>query len=99
MASVASVEPGLETRRLDNEDRRSPCGFEIDDVRDSHDRPFVDQPGEASCMDASGARAVDSQSSGIFEAIQQRDHVGRRGRLRVISQPGEAGSAHFRIDR
>ena len=92
-------QPGLETRRLDKEDRRLPCGFEIDDVRDGHDRPFVDQPGEASCVDASGARGVDSQSSGIFEAIQQRDNVGGRGRLRIIPQPGEAGSAQFQIDR
>ena len=92
-------QPGLEARRLDNEDRRSPCGFEIGDVRDSHDRPFVDQPVEASRVDASGARGIDSQPSGIFEAIQQRDDVGGRGRLRIIPQPGEAGSAQFRIDR
>ncbi len=49
-------QPGLEACRLDNEDRRSPRGFEIGDVRDGHDRPFVDQPGEASCVNASGAR-------------------------------------------
>ena len=92
-------EPGFEARSLDNEDRRPPRGFELGDVRDGHDRSFVDQPGEASGMNSSGARWVDSQPPRVFEAIQQRDDVGGRGRLRIIPQPGEAGSAQFRIDR
>ena len=92
-------EPGFEAHGLDNEDRHPPCGFELGDMRNGQDSSFVDQPGEASGMNSSGARRVDSQPPRIFEAIQQRDDVGWRGRLRVIPQPGEAGSAQFRIDR
>ena len=90
---------GFEARRLDNEDRRSPRGFEIGDVLDGHDRALVDQPGQTGGMDASGAFRIDSQTPRVFEAIQQRDDVRGRRRLRIIPQPGEAGSAQFRIDR
>ena len=92
-------QPGFEAGRLDHEDRRPPCRFEIGDVLDGHDRPLVDQPGEAGGMDSSGACRVDSQPARVFEAVQQRDDVGGRGRLRIIPQPGEAGAAQFRIDR
>jgi hypothetical protein len=90
---------GFQACRLNREDRRPPCRFEIGDVLDGHDRPLVDQPGEAGGMDSSGARRVNSQPARIFETIQQRDDVGGRGRLRVIPQPGEAGAAQLGIDR
>ena len=45
-------EPGFEAGGLDHEDRRPPRRFEIGDVLDGHDRPFVDQPGEAGGMDS-----------------------------------------------
>jgi hypothetical protein len=92
-------EPGFEAHSLDNEDRRPSRGFELGDMRNGQDSSFVDQAGEASGMNSSGARCVDSQPPRVFEAIQQRDDVRWRGRLRIISQPGEAGSAQFGIDR
>ena len=92
-------QPGFQAARLNREDRRPPRRFEIGDVLDGHDRPLVDQPGEAGGVDTSGARRVNSQPARIFETIQQRDDVGGRGRLRIIPQPGEAGAAQLRIDR
>jgi hypothetical protein len=37
-------QPGFQAGRLNCEDRRLPRRFEIGDVLDGHDRPFVDQP-------------------------------------------------------
>jgi ABC-type branched-subunit amino acid transport system ATPase component len=73
--------PGFQTGRLNREDRRPPCRFQIGDMLDGHDRPLVDQPGEAGGMDLSRPRRVDFQPTCIFETIQQRDDVGGRGRL------------------
>ena len=49
-------------------------------------------------MDAPGTRGIDFQPPRVFEAIQQRDDVRGRGRLRIVPQPGEAGPAQVRID-
>jgi len=83
---------------LHNENRRSPRGFEIGDVLDGHDRALIDQPGQTGGMNASGAFRIDAQPPRIFEAIQQRDDVRGRRRLRIVPQPSETGSAQFRID-
>jgi hypothetical protein len=98
IASVAS-DSLVQAGRLNREDRRPPCWFEIGDVLDGHDRPLVDQPGEAGGVDTSGGRGFDSEPPCIFETIQQRDDVGWRGRFRIISQPCEAGAAQLGIDR
>jgi hypothetical protein len=92
-------QPGFQAGRLNREDRRPSRRFQIGDVLDGHDRPLVDQPGEASGVDTSGAPGVDPQSARVFETIQQPDDVGGRGRLRIIPQPGEAGAAQLGIDR
>ena len=92
-------EPGLKAGGLGHEHRRPPRRFQIGDVLHRHDRPFVDQAVKAGGMDASGARRVDSQAARVFEAVEQRDDVGGRGRLRIIPQPGKAGAAQFGIDR
>ena len=92
-------QPGFQAGRLNREDRRPPCRFEVGDVLDGHDRPLVDQPGEAGGVDASGPGRVDFQPARAFETIQQRDDVGWRGRLRIIPQPGKAGTAQLGIDR
>ncbi|HTR78073.1 MAG TPA: hypothetical protein VMH39_08180, partial [Gemmatimonadaceae bacterium] len=68
-------QPGFQAGRLNREDRRPPCRFEIGDVLDGHDRALVDQPSQTGRVNASGAGGVDSQTSRIFEAIQQRDNV------------------------
>ena len=92
-------QPCFQAGRLNREDCRSACRFEVGDMLDGHDRPLVDQPGEAGGVDASGPGRVDFQPARVFETIQQRDDVGWRGRLRIIPQPGEARAAQFRIDR
>ena len=66
---------GFQAARLNREDRRPPCRFEIGDVLDGHDRPLVDQPGEVGGVDMSGARGVGAQLPRVFETIQQRDNV------------------------
>ncbi len=63
-------EPGFEAHGLDNEDRRPPRRVEIGDVLDGHDRPLVNQPGEAGGVDSSGPRRVDPQPARVFETIQ-----------------------------
>jgi hypothetical protein len=68
-------QPRFQAGRLNREDRRPPCRFEIGDVLDSHDRPLVDQPGKASGMNSSSPRRVDPQPARIFETVQQRDNV------------------------
>ena len=91
-------EPGFQAGGLNREDRRPPRRFEIGDVLDGHDRPLVNQPGEAGGMNASDACGVNSQSARIFETVQQRNDVGGRRQLRIIPQPGEAGAAQLGID-
>ncbi len=92
-------EPGLKAGGLGHEHGRPPRRFQIGDVLHRHDRPFVDQAIEAVGMDSPGVSATNSQATRVFEAVEQRDDVGRGGRLRIIPQPGKAGAAQFGIDR
>ena len=91
------MQSGLQVGDLSHEDGRPSGRFEVGDVLRGHHAALVHQPGKADDMDSLRAFRADPKAAHVFEPVKQFDHVRRRRRLRVVTQPGEAGAMHFRV--
>jgi len=84
---------------LHDQDRGASRRLEISDVLDGHHSSLGKQPAKTGRMASSGACVIiNAKPARVFEPIEQREQIGRRGRFRVPSQPGEARPPQRRIE-